>query len=105
FAPPPSFQLDALDAPRQRVLPVAAGAAIALAPLHLEDLDLGAAHPVDDDAGNAGVGECRGADLGAALAADHEDAVERDLAYFLAGDGLPLDVDDVAALDAVLLTA
>src|SRR4029079_221177 len=50
-----SLQLDVLDAHAHQVLPVAVGAAVALAPLHLEDLDLGRLDLVEDDSRDARV--------------------------------------------------
>src|SRR5947209_5377745 len=92
---------DAADLHPQEVLPVADGAAVLLAPLLLEDPDLGAAHLADQRRRHQRPLDDRVAHLDAAVARDHEHPIELDRAPIALGRD-PLDVEHVARRDPVL---
>src|SRR5690606_15536230 len=99
--PPGRLAGDAGDGEAGLLLAVARLAAIALALLELEDHDLVTAMVTGDRRGDGRAVNDRGADLRGAVAADHEDAIESDLASLIAREAL--DGDRVTLGDAVLL--
>jgi hypothetical protein len=91
------------DPDLRQVLAVAHGAAVMLAPLLLEDLDLVAARLLDEFGRHHGAGNDRGSDLDPGLVDDHEHLVELENVTGLARQ--PLDLENIVGLDAVLLAA
>src|SRR5689334_23198449 len=85
------------------ILPMAVLAPEMLAPLLLEDDELGAARQRRHLARDGGAGNQRRAERDAALARNHQNFAELDL---IAGIGRkPLDLDDIFGGDAILLAA
>jgi hypothetical protein len=91
------------DPDLRQVLAVTHGAAVMLAPLLLEDLDLVAARLLDEFGGHDGAGDDRGADLESGVAGEHQHLVELEDVAGLAGQAF--DLEHVVRLDAVLLAA
>src|SRR3954447_13835173 len=99
-----SLHNDVLDRQAGQFLAVAGLAAVALLRLHLEDDDLIAAMVLSDHGDNLRAGHDRGADANLrALAADHQHAVEFDLAAGLGGQ--ELDIDRLPDAHAILLAS
>jgi hypothetical protein len=77
--------------------------AILLAPLLLEDQNLGATDPIQQRPFDSDALQDGATDPDIRLFTDHQNAIELDLATPRAGFGHQLDIDEVAWLDAILL--
>src|SRR5581483_5354108 len=98
-----SFLCDFHDLQRSQLLPVAALAAVAFAPLFLKHHDLFALPLLENLGRHFDVAERRCADFNIPIAAEHQHVGQRDT---VADRALkPLDADDIPRRDAVLLTA